>query len=148
MEINNRTVRLLSQTNNFRDENLWSFFEENFDLKLKPNQFLMKNKFILLDRNILKDLKNNEINEGGKIKVKTLSKVLESRNNYFKKGNYILGIGCVQDYYISDGENCEKFDINSFNYFENEIFNGIENFSKAFNKLFQLEDEKKIILKP
>tara|TARA_B100001027_G_scaffold204811_1_gene167229 strand:+ start:402 stop:848 length:447 start_codon:yes stop_codon:yes gene_type:complete len=148
MEINNRTVRLLSQTNNFRDENLWSFFEENFDLKLKPNQFLMKNKFILLDRNILKDLKNNEINEGGKIKVKTLSKVLESRNNYFKKGNYILGIGCVQDYYISDGENCEKFDINSFNYLENEIFNGIENFSKAFNKLFQLEDEKKIILKP
>ena len=34
MEINNRTVRLLSQTNNFTDENLWSFFEENFDLKL------------------------------------------------------------------------------------------------------------------
>ena len=148
MEINNRTVRLLSQTNNFRDENLWSFFEENFDLKLKPNQFLMKNKFILLDRNILKDLKNNKINEGDKIKVKTLSKVLESRNSYFKKGNYILGIGCVQDYYISDGENCEKFDINRFNYLENEIFNGIENFSKAFNKLFQLEDEKKIILKP
>ena len=53
MEINNRTVRLLSQTNNFTDENLWSFFEENFDLKLKSKQFLLKNKFILLDYNII-----------------------------------------------------------------------------------------------
>ena len=40
MEINNRTVRLLSQTNNFTDENLWSFFEENFDLKLDKNQLI------------------------------------------------------------------------------------------------------------
>ena len=45
MEINNRTVRLLSQTNNFTDENLWSFFEENFDLKLKSKQFLLKNLY-------------------------------------------------------------------------------------------------------
>ena len=61
MEINNRTVRLLSQTNNFTDENLWSFFEENFDLKLKSKQFLLKNKFILLDYNIIKALKNYDI---------------------------------------------------------------------------------------
>ena len=58
MEINNRTVRLLSQTNNFTDENLWSFLEENFDLKLQSKQFLLKNKFILLDYNIIKALKN------------------------------------------------------------------------------------------
>ena len=116
MEINNRTVRLLSQTNNFTDENLWSFLEENFDLKLKSKQFLLKNKFILLDYNIIKALKNNDINEGDKIKVKTISKVLESKNDNFKIGEYILGPGCVQDYYISGGENCEKFDIDKFNY--------------------------------
>ncbi len=148
MEINNRTVRLLSQTNNFTDENLWSFFEENFDLKLKSKQFLLKNKLILLDNNIVKALKNNNVKEGDKIKVKTISKVLESKNDNFKIGEYILGPGCVQDYYISDGENCEKFNIDKFNYSENEIFNGLENFKKAFKKLIELEDEKKIILKP
>ena len=148
MEINNRTVRLLSQTNNFTDENLWSFFEENFDIKLKSKQFLLKNKFILLDYNIIKALKNNDINEGDKIKVKTISKVLESKNDNFKIGEYILGPGCVQDYYISDGENCEKFNIDKFNYSENEIFIGLENFNKAFKKLIELEYEKKIILKP
>ena len=148
MEINNRTVRLLSQTNNFADENLWSFLEENFDLKLKSNQFLLKNKFILLDYNIITALKNNDINEGDKIKVKTISKVLESKNDNFKIGEYILGPGCVQDYYISGGENCEKFDIDKFNYSENEIFIGLENFNKAFKKLIELEYEKKIILKP
>ena len=116
MEINNRTVRLLSQTNNFTDENIWSFFEENFDLKLKSKQFLLKNKFILLDNNILKALKNNDIKEGDKIKVKTISKVLESKNDNFKIGEYILGLGCVQDYYLSLGKNCEKFDIDKLNY--------------------------------
>ena len=148
MEINNRTVRLLSQTNNFTDENLWSFLEENFDLKLKSNQFLLKNKFILLDYNIVNALKNNDVKEGDKIKVKTISKVLESKNDNFKIGEYILGPGCVQDYYISGGENCEKFDIDKFNYSENEIFIGLENFNKAFKKLIELEYEKKIILKP
>lgn len=148
MEINNRTVRLLIQTNNFTDENLWSFLEENFDLKLKSKQFLLKNKFILLDYNIIKALKNNDVKEGDKIKVKTISKVLESKNDNFKIGEYILGPGCVQDYYISDGENCEKFDIDKFNYSENEIFIGLENFNKAFKKLIELEYEKKIILKP
>ena len=147
MEINNRTVRLLSQTNNFTDENLWSFFEENFDLKLKSKQFLLKNKFILLDYNIINALKNNDVKEGDKIKVKTISKVLESKNDNFKIGEYILGTGCVQDYYISDGENCEKFDIDKLNYSENEIFIGLENFNKAFERLIELEDEKKIILK-
>ena len=147
MEINNRTVRLLSQTNNFANENLWSFLEENFDLKLKSKQFLLKNKFILLDYNIINALKNNDVKEGDKIKVKTISKVLESKNDNFKIGEYILGPGCVQDYYISDGENCEKFDIDKFNYSENDIFIGLENFNKAFERLIELEYEKKIILK-
>ena len=60
MEINNRTVRLLYQTNNYFDENLWSFLEENFDLQLDSNEFLIKNKFIFLDKNILNAFKNNE----------------------------------------------------------------------------------------
>ena len=147
MEINNRTVRLLSQTNNFNNKNLWSFFEENFDLKLKSKEFLLKNKFILLDYNIIKALKNNDLKEGEKIKAKTISKVLKSKNNNFKIGEYILGPGCVQDYYLSNGESCEKIDINKFNYSENEIINGLENFNKAFKKLIDINYKKKIILK-
>ena len=128
MEINNRTVRLLSQTNNFTDENLWSFLgRKTLKLKLKSKQFLLKNKFILLDYNIINALKNNDVKEGDKIKVKTISKVLESKNDNFKIGEYILGTGCVQDYYISDGEKLEKINIDKFNYSENEIFIGLEN---------------------
>ena len=87
MEINNRTVRLLSQTNNFTDENLWSFFEENFDLKLKSKQFLLKNKFILLDNNIIKALKNNDVKEGDKIKVKTISRCWNQKMTILKLVN-------------------------------------------------------------
>ena len=46
------------------------------------------------------------------------------------------------------GENCEKFDIDKFNYSENEIFIGLENFNYAFKKLIELKYEKKLILKP
>ena len=147
MEINNRTVRLLYQTNNYVDENLWSFLEENYDLKLDSNEFLIKNKFIFLDKNILNALKNKELEEGDLIQAKTLGKVLESKNKNYKVGEYVLGPGCVQDYYISGGENCEKFDIDKLNYSENEIFIGLENFNKAFERLIELEYEKKIILK-
>ena len=73
---------------------------------------------------------------------------MESKNDNFKIGEYILGPGCVQDYYISGGENCEKFDIDKFNYSENEIFIGLENFNYAFKKLIELKHEKKLILKP
>ncbi len=122
MEINNRTVRLLYQTNNYFDKNLWSFLEENYDLKLDSNEFLIKNKFIFLDKNILNALKNKELEEGDLIQAKTLGKVLESKNKNYKVGEYVL-------------------------YSENEIFIGLENFNKAFERLIELEYEKKIILK-
>ena len=87
-------------------------------------------------------MKNNDVKEGDKIKVKTISKVLNQKMKNFKIGEYILGPGFVQDYYISSGENCEKFDIDKFNYSENEIFIGLENFNKAFKKLIELEYKK------
>ena len=76
MEINNRTVRLLYQTNNYFDKNLWSFLEENYDLKLDTNEFLIKNKFIFLDKNILNSLKKKELKEGDLIQAQTLGEVL------------------------------------------------------------------------
>ena len=148
MEINNRTVRLLYQTNNYFDENLWSFLEENYDLKLDSNEFLIKNKFIFLDKNILNALKNNELEEGDLIQAQTLGEVLESKNKNYKVGEYVLGIGFVQDYYVSKGLKCKKFKISEFNYSNDKVVIGIENFSVAFTKLIDSNDEKKIILKP
>lgn len=148
MEINNRTVRLLYQTNNYFDENLWSFLEENYDLKLDSNEFLIKNKFIFLDKNILNAFKNNELEEGDLIQAQTLGEVLESKNKNYKVGEYVLGIGFVQDYYVSKGLKCKKFKISEFNYSNDKVVIGIENFSVAFTKLIDLNDEKKIILKP
>ena len=148
MEINNRTVRLLYQTNNYLDENLWSFLEENYDLKLDSNEFLIKNRFIFLDKNILNAFKNNELEEGDLIQAQTLGEVLESKNKNYKVGEYVLGIGFVQDYYVSKGLKCKKFKISEFNYSNDKVVIGIENFSVAFTKLIDLNDEKKIILKP
>ena len=148
MEINNRTVRLLYQTNNYFEENLWSFLEENYDLKLDSNEFLIKNKFIFLDKNILNALKNNELEEGDLIQAQTLGEVLESKNKNYKVGEYVLGIGFVQDYYVSKGLKCKKFKISEFNYSNDKVVIGIENFSVAFTKLIDSNDEKKIILKP
>ena len=148
MEINNRTVRLLYQTNNYFDENLWSFLEENYDLKLDSNEFLIKNKFIFLDKNILNAFKNNELEEGDLIQAQTLGEVLESKNKNYKVGEYVLGIGFVQDYYVSKGLKCKKFKISEFNYSNDKVVIGIENFSVAFTKLIDSNDEKKIILKP
>ena len=148
MEINNRTVRLLYQTNNYFEENLWSLLEENYDLKLDSNEFLIKNKFIFLDKNILNALKNNELEEGDLIQAQTLGEVLESKNKNYKVGEYVLGIGFVQDYYVSKGLKCKKFKISEFNYSNDKVVIGIENFSVAFTKLIDLNDEKKIILKP
>ena len=148
MEINNRTVRLLYQTNNCFEENLWSFLEENYDLKLDSNEFLIKNKFIFLDKNILNAFKNNELEEGDLIQAQTLGEVLESKNKNYKVGEYVLGIGFVQDYYISKGLKCKKFDISEFNYSNDKVIIGIENFSVAFTELIESNDEKKIILKP
>lgn len=148
MEINNRTVRLLYQTNNCFDENLWSFHEENYDLKLDSNEFLIKNKFIFLDKNILNSLKNKELKEGDLIQAQTLGEVLESKNKNYNVGEYVLGIGFVQDYYISKGIKCKKFEISEFKYSNDKVVIGIQNFSVAFTKLIESNDEKKIILKP
>ena len=148
MEINNRTVRLLYQTNNYFDENLWSFLEENYDLKLDSNEFLIKNKFIFLDKNILNSLKNKELKQGDLIQAQTLGEVLESKNKNYNVGEYVLGIGFVQDYYISKGIKCKKFEISKFKYSNDKVVFGIQNFSVAFTKLIESNDEKKIILKP
>jgi hypothetical protein len=113
MEINNRTVRLNERPNGLPEKKIWSFNEENFDLKLGDNQFIIKNEFISLDpamRGWLNDARSyiKPVNVGDVMRAGTVGKIIKSKNKYFKEGEYVSGWGGVQDYTITNGENFQK----------------------------------------
>ncbi len=113
MEINNRTVRLNERPNGLPEKKIWSFNEENFDLKLDDNQFIIKNEFISLDpamRGWLNDARSyiKPVNVGDVMRAGTVGKIIKSKNKYFKEGEYVSGWGGVQDYTITNGENFQK----------------------------------------
>ena len=113
MEINNRTVRLNERPNGLPDKKIWSFNEENFDLKLDDNQFVIKNEFISLDpamRGWLNDARSyiKPVNLGDVMRAGTVGKIIKSNNKYFNEGDYVSGWGGVQDYTITNGENFQK----------------------------------------
>jgi len=49
MEINNRTVRIIQIPKTYPSREMWMMSEENFDLQLKENEFIVKNEIIFLD---------------------------------------------------------------------------------------------------
>ena len=113
MEINNRTVRLNERPNGLPEKKIWSFNEENFDLKLDDNQFIIKNEFISLDpamRGWLNDARSyiKPVNIGDVMRAGTVGKIIKSNNKYFNEGDYVSGWGGVQDYTITNGENFQK----------------------------------------
>ena len=113
MEINNRTVRLNERPNGLPEKKIWSFNEENFDLKLGDNQFVIKNEFISLDpamRGWLNDARSyiKPVNVGDVMRAGTVGKIIKSKNKYFNEGDYVSGWGGVQDYTITNGENFQK----------------------------------------
>ena len=113
MEINNRTIRLNERPNGLPEKKIWSFNEENFDLKLDDNQFIIKNEFISLDpamRGWLNDARSyiKPVNVGDVMRAGTVGKIIKSKNKYFKEGEYVSGWGGVQDYTITNGENFQK----------------------------------------
>ena len=113
MEINNRTVRLNERPNGLPEKKIWSFNEENFDLKLDDNQFIIKNEFISLDpamRGWLNDARSyiKPVNVGDVMRAGTVGKIIKSNNKYFNEGDYVSGWGGVQDYTITNGENFQK----------------------------------------
>ena len=90
MEINNRTVRLNKRPLGLPEKNTWSFNEENFDLKLNENQFIIKNDFISLDpamRGWLNDARSyiKPVQVGEVMRAGSVGKVIKSNNKYFNK---------------------------------------------------------------
>ena len=117
MEINNRTVRLNERPNGLPEKKIWSFNEENFDLKLDDNQFIIKNEFISLDpamRGWLNDTRSyiKPVNVGDVMRAGTVGKIIKSNNKYYNEGDYVSGWGGVQDYTITNGENFQKINDN------------------------------------
>ena len=113
MEINNRTVRLNERPNGLPEKKTWTFNEENFDLELDENQFIIKNEFISLDpamRGWLNDTRSyiKPVQIGDVMRAGTIGKIIKSNNTYFNEGDYVSGWGGVQDYTITNGENYQK----------------------------------------
>ena len=120
MEINNRTVRLLERPVGLPTKDIWSFKEENFDLKLDKNQLLVKNEFISLDpamRGWLNEGKSYipPVQIGDVMRAGTVGKVIESNNERFKVGDYVSGWGGVQEYTISEGKDYQIINDNKIN---------------------------------
>jgi NADPH-dependent curcumin reductase CurA len=148
MEINNRTVRIIQVPKANPSREMWMMSEENFDLRLKENEFIVKNEFILLDDRTLDYLNK----ESSKILDKvmfaiTFGKVLESRNVNYVKNDIVIGNGGVQDYCITDEKIFNKVDNDSYFLDENEFHEGIHNFHNILMKLYDDEKKGKLVLK-
>ena len=148
MEINNRTVRIIQLPKVYPSREMWMMSEENFDLQLKENEFIVKNEIIFLDNRTLEYLKQ----ESSKILDKvmfaiTFGKVLESRNVHYVKNDIVIGNGGVQDYCITDKKIFNKVDNDSYLLDEKECHEGIHNFHNVLMKLYDDEKKSKLVLK-
>ena len=148
MEINNRTVRIIQLPKAYPSREIWMMSEENFDLQLKENEFIVKNEFIFLEDRTLEYL--NE--ESSKILDKvmfaiTFGKVLESRNINYVKNDFVIGNGGVQDYCITNEKIFNKVDKNSYSWNQDSCYEGIHNFHNVLMKLYDDKKKGKLVLK-
>lgn len=148
MEINNRTVRIIQIPKTYPLREMWMMSEENFDLQLKENEFIVKNEFIFLDDRTLEYLNK----ESSKILDKvmfaiTFGKVLESKNVNYVKNDVVIGNGGVQDYCITNEKIFNKVDNNSYLLDEDECHEGIHNFHNILMKLYDDKKKGKLVIK-
>ena len=148
MEINNRTVRIIQLPKVYPSREMWMMSEENFDLQLRENEFIVKNEIIFLDDRTLEYLKQESSKILNKVMFAiTFGKVLESRNINYLKNDVVIGNGGVQDYCITDEKIFNKVDNDSYFLDENECHEGIHNFHNALMKLYDDEKKGKLVLK-
>ena len=148
MEINNRTVRIIQLPKVYPSREMWMMSEENFDLQLKENEFIVKNKFIFLDDRTLEYLKKESSKILNKVMFAiTFGKVIESRNINYVKNDVVIGNGGVQDYCITDEKIFNKVDNDSCLLDEDEYYHGIHNFHNILMKLYDDKKKSKLVLK-
>ena len=148
MEINNRTVRIIQSPKVYPSREMWMMSEENFDLQLRENEFIVKNEIIFLDDRTLEYLKQESSKILNKVMFAiTFGKVLESRNINYLKNDVVIGNGGVQDYCITDEKIFNKVDNDSYLLNEDEFHEGIHNFHNVLMKLYDEEKKGKLVLK-
>ena len=148
MEINNRTVKIIRLPKAYPSREMWMMSEENFDLQLKENEFIVKNEIIFLDYRTLEYLKKESSKILNKVMFAiTFGKVLKSKNLKYDKNDIVIGNGGVQDYCITDEKIFNKVDNDSYSWNEDECPVGIHNFHNVFMKLYNDEKKSKLVLK-
>ena len=148
MEINNRTVRIIQIPKTYPLREMWMMSEENFDLQLKENEFIVKNEFIFLDDKTLEYLNKESSKILNKVMFAiTFGKVLESKNVNYVKNDVVIGNGGVQDYCITNEKIFNKVDNNSYLLDEDECHEGIHNFHNILIKLYDDKKKGKLVLK-
>jgi NADPH-dependent curcumin reductase CurA len=148
MEINNRTVRIIQSPKVYPSREMWMMSEENFDLQLRENEFIVKNEIIFLDDRTLEYLKQESSKILNKVMFAiTFGKVLESRNINYLKNDVVIGNGGVQDYCITDEKIFNKVDNDSYLLDEDEFHEGIHNFHNVLMRLYDDEKKGKLVLK-
>ncbi len=148
MEINNRTVRIIQSPKVYPSREMWMMSEENFDLQLRENEFIVKNEIIFLDDRTLEYLKQESSKILNKVMFAiTFGKVLESRNINYLKNDVVIGNGGVQDYCITDQKIFNKVDNDSYLLDEDEFHEGIHNFHNVLMRLYNDEKKGKLVLK-
>lgn len=90
------------------DQNTWKFVEEPLQA-LEQNEYRIKNEFISLDpamRGWIEDRKSyiEPVKVGNVMRAATIGRVIESKNDTFKKGDWVVSFRGVQSYAVSDGK--------------------------------------------
>ena len=148
MEINNRTIRIIQLPKAYPSREMWMMSEENFDLQLKENEFIVKNEIIFLDDRTLEYLKKESSKILNKVMFAiTFGKVLKSRNINYVKNDIVIGNGGAQDYCITDEKIFNKVDDDSYSWNEDECPVGIHNFQNVLMKLYDDKKKSKLVLK-
>lgn len=96
------------------DENVWELVESEIP-EVGDGQMLIRNKFLSMDpamRGWLNDspsyippVKLNDVMRAGAV-----GEVIASKNDSFAKGDYVFGMGGVQEYTLTDGKGYYKVD--------------------------------------
>ncbi len=96
------------------DHETWKLVESELP-SVGENEFLVKHHYISLDpamRGWMNDAKSYipPVQIGEVMRALTVGEVVESRNEKFKKGDFVCGTGGVQEYAVTNGKGYYKVD--------------------------------------
>lgn len=112
----NKQLKLVSRPTGMPTASTWSM-ESNPMPELKEGEVLVKTIYISLDPAMRGWMNTGKsyippVELGAVMRALTVGKVVESKNEKFKVGDYLNGAGGVQEYAVTDGKGWYKIDPN------------------------------------